>query len=85
MNVFRYFVGRKRVSDVLRYFILGQRTTLLKLYNRCDSFPPGFVGVPRQRQFRDIHVVTQHMMVNESTLELVGRLMLGQDTNTAKL
>ena len=40
---------------------------------------------PLQRQFRDIHVVTQHMMVNESTLELVGRLMLDQDTNTAML
>jgi len=29
---------------------------------------------PLQRQFRDIHVVTQHMMVAEPTYELAGRI-----------
>ena len=35
-----------------------------------------------QRRFRDVHVATQHIMVAPSTLETVGRLMLGIETNT---
>jgi alkylation response protein AidB-like acyl-CoA dehydrogenase len=38
-----------------------------------------------QRQFRDVHVATQHVMVAPSTLETVGRLYLGVETNTALL
>ena len=38
-----------------------------------------------QRQFRDVHVATQHIMVAQSTLETVGRLYLGLPTNTAML
>ena len=30
-----------------------------------------------QRRFRDVHVATQHIMVAPSTLETVGRLLLG--------
>jgi alkylation response protein AidB-like acyl-CoA dehydrogenase len=40
---------------------------------------------PLQRQFRDIHVVTQHMMVAEPTYELAGRIFLGIDTDTSML
>lgn len=40
---------------------------------------------PLQRQFRDVHVATQHMMVAEPTLELAGRLFLDMPTNTAML
>ncbi|MFN3214829.1 MAG: acyl-CoA dehydrogenase family protein [Henriciella sp.] len=40
---------------------------------------------PLQRHFRDIHVATQHMMVNEATLELTGRLLLKQETNIGQL
>jgi alkylation response protein AidB-like acyl-CoA dehydrogenase len=40
---------------------------------------------PLQRCFRDIHVVTQHMMVAQPTLELVGRVLLGVETDTAML
>jgi alkylation response protein AidB-like acyl-CoA dehydrogenase len=40
---------------------------------------------PLQRQFRDIHVVTQHMMVAPPTYELTGRLFLGIDTDTSML
>ena len=36
---------------------------------------------PIQRRFRDIHVMTQHMMVNQSTYETVGRLLLGLKTD----
>jgi alkylation response protein AidB-like acyl-CoA dehydrogenase len=40
---------------------------------------------PLQRCFRDIHVVTQHMMVGPATYELTGRLLLGGDVDTAVL
>ena len=42
-----------------------------------------FDSSPLQQCLRDIHVVTQHFMVSESTYELVGRLILGVDTNVA--
>jgi alkylation response protein AidB-like acyl-CoA dehydrogenase len=38
-----------------------------------------------QRQFRDVHVLTQHIMVSPPTLELTGRVLLGLDTDTAML
>jgi len=40
---------------------------------------------PLQRQFRDVHVTTQHMMVSDATYELTGRLLLGVPTDTAML
>ncbi|WP_447593889.1 acyl-CoA dehydrogenase family protein [Aquipseudomonas campi] len=44
-----------------------------------------FDNSPLQQCLRDIHVVTQHFMVSESTYELVGRLFLGLDTNVSML
>jgi alkylation response protein AidB-like acyl-CoA dehydrogenase len=44
-----------------------------------------YLKSPLQRHFRDIHVATQHMMVNEATLELVGRIQLGQETDASLL
>jgi alkylation response protein AidB-like acyl-CoA dehydrogenase len=38
-----------------------------------------------QRQFRDVHVATQHIMVAPSTLETVGRLLLGVEADTSSL
>ncbi|HVM97462.1 MAG TPA: acyl-CoA dehydrogenase family protein [Candidatus Acidoferrales bacterium] len=38
-----------------------------------------------QRMFRDVHVATQHMMVSVSTMELVGRLLLGLETDVSQL
>lgn len=32
---------------------------------------------PLQRRFRDVHVATQHMLVNPSTWEFAGRVLLG--------
>jgi alkylation response protein AidB-like acyl-CoA dehydrogenase len=40
---------------------------------------------PLQRMFRDVHVATQHMMVATATLELVGRLLLGLETDVSQL
>jgi alkylation response protein AidB-like acyl-CoA dehydrogenase len=38
-----------------------------------------------QRHFRDVHVVTQHIMVAPSTFELTGRILLGLETDTSLL
>jgi alkylation response protein AidB-like acyl-CoA dehydrogenase len=40
---------------------------------------------PLQRMFRDVHVATQHMMVASGTLELVGRLLVGLETDVSQL
>ena len=44
-----------------------------------------YASSPLQRCFRDVHVVTQHMMVAPATLELVGRILFGLDADTAML
>ena len=44
-----------------------------------------YLSSPIQQHFRDVHVATQHMMVSESTLELVGRLLVEIETNVALL
>ncbi|MEO8540538.1 MAG: acyl-CoA dehydrogenase family protein [bacterium] len=38
---------------------------------------------PLQRHFRDIHTVTQHVMVGQPTLEVAGRIFLGLPTDTS--
>lgn len=40
---------------------------------------------PLQRHFRDIHTLTQHVMVGQPTYEVVGRVMLGLPTDTFML
>jgi len=40
---------------------------------------------PLQRRFRDVHTATQHVMVAPPTLELVGRVLLGLETDTSAL
>jgi alkylation response protein AidB-like acyl-CoA dehydrogenase len=38
-----------------------------------------------QRCFRDVHAVTQHLITAPATLELVGRVLLGVETDTTQL
>ncbi len=38
-----------------------------------------------QRHFRDIHTVTQHVMVGQPTIEVAGRILLGLPTDTSML
>ncbi|HPG28161.1 MAG TPA: acyl-CoA dehydrogenase family protein [Myxococcota bacterium] len=44
-----------------------------------------YLRSPLQRHFRDVHVLTQHMMVAPPTLELTGRLLLGLETDVSTL
>jgi alkylation response protein AidB-like acyl-CoA dehydrogenase len=44
-----------------------------------------FAASPLQRALRDVHVATQHMMVNDATYELTGRLLLGVPTQVSML
>jgi alkylation response protein AidB-like acyl-CoA dehydrogenase len=38
-----------------------------------------------QKAFRDVHVITQHLVVAERSLEVLGRLRLGLETDTRQL
>lgn len=40
---------------------------------------------PLQRCFRDVHTITQHMMVAPPTLETIGGVLLGLETDTSLL
>jgi alkylation response protein AidB-like acyl-CoA dehydrogenase len=40
---------------------------------------------PLQRRFRDAHTATAHFQVNEASRELPGRILLGQEADTALL
>ena len=44
-----------------------------------------YASSPLQRCFRDVHVVTQHMMVAQPTYEVAGRVLLGIDTDVSML
>jgi len=44
-----------------------------------------YASNPLQRCFRDVHVVTQHMMVAQPTYELVGRVLLGAEADLTQL
>jgi alkylation response protein AidB-like acyl-CoA dehydrogenase len=44
-----------------------------------------FAASPLQRALRNVHVATQHMMVNDATYELTGRLLLGVPTQVHML
>jgi alkylation response protein AidB-like acyl-CoA dehydrogenase len=40
---------------------------------------------PLQRQLRDVHVATQHIMVSTNTLETIGQLLFGIEANVGTL
>ena len=44
-----------------------------------------YASSPLQRCFRDAHTATQHAMVAPATYELVGRILLGLETDTSGL
>ncbi|WP_394838155.1 hypothetical protein LVJ94_14715 [Pendulispora rubella] len=40
---------------------------------------------PLQRYFRDVHVITQHVMVSGTSTTIAGRILLGVETDTSTL
>jgi len=57
-----------------------------------DAFKPDLAGGPAiyddsplQQRFRDAHTATAHFQVNEASLQLPGRIVLGQPAETAML
>lgn len=44
-----------------------------------------YTSSPLERYFRDMHTVTQHIMVAQPTYEVTGRLLLGLQTDTSML
>ncbi len=56
--------------------------------DRCYDLGGGsaiYESSPLQRQFRDIHTLTQHVMVGQPTYEVAGRILLGLPTDTFML
>lgn len=44
-----------------------------------------FLSSPLQRHLRDVNVATQHMMVAPATFDLIGRMLVGLDTDVGQL
>lgn len=62
--------------------------TSAEVVNRVYTLAGGgavFAASPLQRALRNVQVATQHMMVNDATYELTGRLLLGVPTQVAML
>ena len=56
----------------------------VKAVDACYTLAGGtsvYRASPLQRRFRDVHVITQHMMVAAPTYELAGRVLLGLPTD----
>lgn len=62
-----------------------QATLAVDLMYNAAGGSSVFKASPLSRIFRDAHVATQHIMVGPATYELVGRVMLGMDTDTSAL
>lgn len=54
------------------------------MYNAGGGTSP-YASSPLQRCFRDVHTITQHIMVQENSLLLPGRLLLGIEADTTVL
>ena len=85
-------VGRGDITTAerarLRLAATHAATSAAKVVDAMYSAGGGtsvYATSPLQRQFRDIHVLTQHLMVAPPTYEVVGRVLLGLDTDTAQL
>lgn len=72
----------------LRLAATHAATTAAQVVDRMYNAGGGtsvYSSSPLQRQFRDVHVATQHLMVSPATYELTGRALLGMDVDTSML
>lgn len=73
---------------LLRLAATHAATTAAQVVDRMYNAGGGtsvYSTSPLQRQFRDVHVATQHLMVSPATYELAGRALLGLEVDTSVL
>jgi alkylation response protein AidB-like acyl-CoA dehydrogenase len=85
--------GNGRPPDVsvrarLRLAATNAARTAAKVVDRMYDLGGGssiYAANRLQRDFRDVHTVTQHLVVSPSTYELAGRILLGLETDVRQL
>lgn len=75
----------KRDIRLSTTFATEEAAAIVDRMHRTAGGSSVFESSALEHCLRDVHVATQHMMVNESTYEVVGRLFLGLPTNVAML
>jgi alkylation response protein AidB-like acyl-CoA dehydrogenase len=76
--------GRARLRLAATHATIAAARAVDLMYN-AGGGTAVYATSPLQRHFRDVHVATQHAMVAPATLELVGRVLLGLETDTSTL
>jgi alkylation response protein AidB-like acyl-CoA dehydrogenase len=75
----------KRDIRLSTTFATEEAAAIVDRMHRTAGGSSVFESSALEHCLRDVHVATQHMMVNESTYEVVGRLFLGLPTNVTML
>ncbi|MFT7647920.1 MAG: alkylation response protein AidB-like acyl-CoA dehydrogenase [Candidatus Poriferisodalaceae bacterium] len=75
---------RRRMRSAIVHAVKTSAEVIDKMYTVVGGSSV-FEDSCLQRHFRDIHVVSQHMMVGDAVLELSGRAMLGLDNEAPGL
>lgn len=75
---------RRDLRLAITYAVEASVRVVDAMYTLCGGSSV-YAHSPLQRCFRDVHMATQHMMVNDAVYELTGRLFLGLETSVAQL
>ncbi|HEY7563653.1 MAG TPA: acyl-CoA dehydrogenase family protein [Acidimicrobiia bacterium] len=75
---------RARLRMAATYAVDSAAAVVDRMY-RAAGGTSIYSGSPLQRQLRDVHTATQHMMVAQPTWELTGRVIAGIDTDISGL